>query len=204
MAEIQSGHTPDKKIESYWINCKIPWVSLNDSTQLKSIDYIENTAYKINEKGLNNSSARILPPRAVIFTRDASIGLSAITQTDMAVSQHIIAWLCDTEKAYPEYLLLTFYAMAEELERYTFGATIKTIGLPDVNKLVGVFPNMDTQKEIAAHVFKEKKRLTEAIELAQSQITFLLERRTALISAAVTGKIDIRDWEPPEANDNNE
>ncbi len=34
-------------------------------------------------------------------------------------------------------------------------------------------------------------------ELAVKQIVFLQERRTALISAAVTGKIDVRNWQPP-------
>ena len=28
-------------------------------------------------------------------------------------------------------------------------------------------------------------------------IELLQERKTALISAAVTGKIDVRDWQPP-------
>lgn len=32
---------------------------------------------------------------------------------------------------------------------------------------------------------------------AETQITLLQERRTALISAAVTGKIDVRHWQPP-------
>jgi type I restriction enzyme S subunit len=35
------------------------------------------------------------------------------------------------------------------------------------------------------------------IERAKLQITLLQERRTALISAAVTGKIDVRHWQPP-------
>jgi len=41
---------------------------------------------------------------------------------------------------------------------------------------------------------------TEA--LAESQINLLQERRTALISAAVTGKIDVRNWQPPTTPQN--
>ena len=37
---------------------------------------------------------------------------------------------------------------------------------------------------------------------AQSAIQLMKERRTALISAAVTGKIDVRNWQNP--NNNNE
>ncbi|WP_249744315.1 restriction endonuclease subunit S, partial [Serratia marcescens] len=78
-AKIESGHTPSKTKSEYWVNCIIPWVSLNDSKQLKDVDYIEDTTYKISELGMANSSAHLLPARAVVFTRDASIGLSAIT-----------------------------------------------------------------------------------------------------------------------------
>ncbi|SEF88312.1 type I restriction enzyme, S subunit [Marinobacterium lutimaris] len=60
-AKIESGHTPDKKIEEYWIDCDIPWVSLNDSKTLKVVDYIEDTKYKVNLLGIQNSSARLLP-----------------------------------------------------------------------------------------------------------------------------------------------
>ena len=39
----------------------------------------------------------------------------------------------------------------------------------------------------------------QVIVRAELQISLLQERRTALISAAVTGKIDVRDWQPAAA-----
>ena len=45
VAEMESGHTPDKKIAAYWENGDIPWVSLNDTGYLKDNDYISDTAY---------------------------------------------------------------------------------------------------------------------------------------------------------------
>jgi type I restriction enzyme S subunit len=194
VAKLESGHTPDKKIESYWVDCDIPWVSLNDSTQLKQVDYITETAFYLNEKGIENSSARKLPARCVVFTRDASIGLAAVTTEIMAVSQHVIAWVCDEDKVIPEYLLLVFYAMKDELDRYTAGATLKTIGLPDVNKLSAAFPNTETQNKIIKHVFSEMKKFDLLIEKSELAVGIIKERRTALISAAVTGKIDVRNW----------
>ncbi len=198
VAKIESGHTPDKKNESYWIDCDIPWVSLNDSTQLKQVDYISETSIYLNEKGIANSSARKLPPRTVVFTRDASIGLAAITTKVMAVSQHVIAWVCLEEKVIPEFLLLIFYAMSEEFNRYTFGATLKTIGMADINKLTGAFPPIEEQKKIIEHVFKMRETLNVLISKAEHSILLMQERRTALISAAVTGKIDVRTWQAPQ------
>ena len=196
-ARIESGHTPDKKKEEYWVDCDIPWVSLNDSKQLKKADYIADTSTKVNDLGIANSSARLLPKEAVVFTRDASIGLSAITTKPMAVSQHLIAWLCAKEKLVPEYLLLIFYAMESEFERYTFGATIKTIGMDDVRSLTAAFPPMEEQKQLVAWAFRKKETLRAGLDAAEKTILLLKERRSALISAAVTGKIDVRNWQPP-------
>ena len=144
-------------------------------------------------------SAHLLPEKAVVFTRDAPIGLSAITTKPMAVSQHLIAWICEEEKVVPEYLLLVFYAMEKEFERYTFGATIKTIGMDDVRSLTAAFPDIDEQKKLISWAFTKLERLKSALQKAESTIALLQERRTALISAAVTGKIDLRGWQPPQS-----
>ncbi|WP_412501871.1 restriction endonuclease subunit S [Shewanella chilikensis] len=196
-AKIDSGHTPSRQVEEYWIDCNIPWVSLNDSKTLKIVDYLTDTKHKISELGMSNSSAHLLPAHSVVFTRDASIGLSAILDKPMAVSQHLIAWICDHTRLLPEFLLLAFYAMEKEFERYTFGATIKTIGMDDVRSLTAAFPPLTEQSTIAKWAFEKMSSLDKGIVKAESVVGILRERRTALISAAVTGKIDLRGWTPP-------
>ncbi|HBX9940470.1 restriction endonuclease subunit S [Klebsiella variicola] len=200
-AKIESGHTPSRTKPEYWVSCNIPWVSLNDSKQLKEVDYIEDTFYKISELGMANSSAHLLPARAVVFTRDASIGLSAITTKSMAVSQHLIAWICDEKFIIPEFLLLVFYAMEKEFERYTFGATIKTIGMDNVRGLKATFPPIEEQRNLIDWAFSKIEKIKSSINKVEDMLSLLQERRTALISAAVTGKIDVRDWVAPDTQD---
>ncbi|KZL21974.1 restriction endonuclease subunit S [Pseudovibrio sp. Ad37] len=65
-------------------------------------------------------------------------------------------------------------------------------------KLSLTLPPYKEQKEIAAFLVKSDSLTQELVSKAKSAITLLKERRTALISAAVTGKIDVRDWEPPK------
>ncbi len=203
-AKIESGHTPSRTKPEYWLSCNIPWVSLNDSKQLKEVDYIEDTFYKISELGMANSSAHLLPARAVVFTRDASIGLSAITTKPMAVSQHIIAWVCDEDFIIPEFLLLVFYAMEKEFERYTFGATIKTIGMDNIRELKSTFPPVEEQRNLINWAFNKIEKIKSSIDKVEDMLSLLQERRTALISAAVTGKIDVRDWVAPDTQESEE
>lgn len=191
VARVESGHTPSRTVEDYWIDCTIPWVSLNDSGQLRHVDYISDTAYEINELGLANSSARLLPERAVVFSRDATVGLCAITTKPMAVSQHFVAYICG-DLLLPEYLLLTLKAMAQHLERLSLGATIPTVGMDDVRTLECLLPPVCEQHAMVEHLqgrMAHLNRLEEAINL---EVHRLIEYRSALITAAVTGRIDVR------------
>ena len=76
-------------------------------------------------------------------------------------------------------------------------STIKTIGMDDVRSLSAAFPNLDEQNRIVEWVFSQIENLKSIIFEAEQTIALLQERRTALISAAVTGKIDVRDWVAP-------
>ena len=197
VARMESGHTPDKKVDAYWNDGEIPWVSLQDTGRLKNQDYISDTGSYTNELGLRNSSARLLPPRSVIFSRDATIGLCAITDRSMAVSQHFIAWIC-SETVLPEYLLRVFDTMQEELVRLTMGATLRTIGMPDVKTLTTPIPTVLEQHQIVAFVQEETAAIDALIAKVGQAIDRLAEYRTALISAAVTGKIDVRSYHGSE------
>ena len=189
IAVLQSGHTPDRKVNAYWEDCDIPWVSLNDTEILRAGDYISDTTIKINQLGLANSSARMLPERAVVFTRDATIGESSITTRPMAVSQHIIAWLCVNERAVEEFLLLAIYGMRGELLRLTNGSTIGTIGLSDVKSIRIALPSPSEQSDIVSSIFRQKSELEDIFQTVEKSIEQLSEYRSALITTAVTGQM---------------
>jgi type I restriction enzyme S subunit len=117
----------------------------------------------------------------------------------MAVSQHIIAWVCGT-KITPEFLLRVFYAMEPALERYTFGATIKTIGMDDVRELVTPVPPPSEQRGIVEDVVARCDQLDVTTSRVLVQIDRLREYRQALIAAAVTGQLDVSSADvSPEA-----
>ena len=56
-------------------------------------------------------------------------------------------------------------------------------------------PTLKEQVEIVGYIQKNTEKLDELINHSQKAIQYIKERKTALISAAVTGKIDVRDWE---------
>lgn len=62
-------------------------------------------------------------------------------------------------------------------------------------------PPADEQWRIVNVVLKRYKAIDTAVERVNRGLELLQERRSALISAAVTGKIDIRDWQQPESSE---
>ncbi len=196
VAKLESGHTPNRSIAEYWENCTIPWVTLNDVGYLKDHEYIFETTNYINSLGIANSSARSLPAGTVILSRDATVGRCGILGRPMATSQHFVDWICHEELS-PKYLLLVFRGpMQQEFERLTMGATIRTIGMPDVNGFCVPIPPITEQEQIVLHIDSETTKIDTLISRIRECIEKLKEYSAALISAAVTGKIDVREEIP--------
>lgn len=198
VSTLASGHTPSRTVDEYWVNCNIPWVSLNDSKMLREKDSISETHYQISELGLANSSAILLPAGVVVFSRDATVGLCAITEVPMAVSQHFVAYICG-EKIQGKYLLFALKAMNQHLQSLQTGSTIVTIGMPEVRGLNCPLPSITEQTAIVKHIDSVTAKIDQMLTNTQSAITRLTEYRSALITAATTGKIDVRNWQAMES-----
>jgi len=77
------------------------------------------------------------------------------------------------------------------------GATFREITLEKLRKTPIALPPIEEQQTIVSYVRKQQGRFSALVAAAETQTALLQERRTALISAAVTGKIDVRHWQPP-------
>jgi type I restriction enzyme S subunit len=60
-------------------------------------------------------------------------------------------------------------------------------------------PSIGEQEKIVESVEQKISKLEKLLSVAEKKNALLSERRTALISAAVTGKIDVRNWQPAQA-----
>jgi len=97
------------------------------------------------------------------------------------------------------YLFRTKLAQSE-FKRWSRGIMEMRLRLyfEELGRIPMPFPPEEEQNKIVAEIEKLETKYDEIIEKADIQITLLQERRTALISAAVTGKIDVRNWQTTE------
>ena len=83
-----------------------------------------------------------------------------------------------------------------QLDSLLIGSTFKRINVEDIRSFLIVSPPKDEQVEIRISLHGKTERYGALISDAEEAIRLIQERRTALISAAVTGKIDVRHWQP--------
>lgn len=116
LAEIVGGGTPSTSMGSYW-DGDIDWYA---PAEIGEQIYLESSQRKITEKGLNKSSAKILPIGTVLFTSRAGIGKTAILLKEGCTNQGFQSIVPNKEKL-DSYFIFT---RSEELKRYgeTVGA----------------------------------------------------------------------------------
>ncbi|MFO1315867.1 MAG: restriction endonuclease subunit S [Burkholderiales bacterium] len=194
VARLESGHTPSRQHPEYWENCTVPWFTLADIWRVRKAGQVvvSETAEKVSELGLANSSARKLPAGTVILSRTASVGFPAIMGTEMATSQDFGAWICGP-RLHNVYLYYVLLAMRPELDRLMIGSTHKTIYMPDIEAFRCPLPPVEEQRSIAEYLTRGTQRIDTIIAKTRESIELITRRRSALITAAVTGQIDLRE-----------
>lgn len=198
VARQETGHTPSRKDPSYWVpeDCVIPWISLADVWQLRSGEkvYLDDTSEKISAFGMANSSARLLPKDTVVLSRTASVGFVAIMGCPMATTQDFAAWICGpTIKS--KFLYYVLRAMKPEFRRLMMGSTHQTIYMPDIRSFRTPVPPLDEQDRIIRALDASIGTYRQVHGKVVASVEKLREYRVALITAAVTGQIDVDTYE---------
>ncbi|PIE42718.1 MAG: hypothetical protein CSA50_08990 [Gammaproteobacteria bacterium] len=104
-------------------------------------------------------------------------------------------------KGYAAYCLRV-KGFIKEVVAQSVGVSYPAINASDLVNIKVPKPAIDEQQKIANFLDHETAKIDILIEKQQQMIKLIQERRTALISAAVTGKIDVRNWEAPKPTAN--
>ena len=212
------------EVPEHWAVAQLKFNTLQMQTgpfgsQLHAEDYIDNGVPLVNPAHMSdgyikpdmqvtvdeNTLLRLgrhqLSKGDLIFARRGELGRCAV------VTSSEEGWLCGTgslratlaPKLAPEYsfLLVTSRGVVSELSLESKGSTMENLNTETLGRVRLPVPPLREQKKILEYVHDESGRYRGIIDRVRSAIHLMRERRTALISAAVTGKIDVRNWQPP-------
>ena len=170
LADVIGGGTPDTTVKSYW-DGEIQWFTPSEIGKNKFVDASLRT---ITEDGLNNSSAKLLPPNTILLSSRATIGECSLSLRECATNQgfqSLVSKKCNVDFLY--YLIQT---KKKDLIRKSCGSTFLEISANEVRKIQVSVPSDVEQQKIAGLLSLIDKRIAtqnKIIEDLQSLISGL-------------------------------
>ena len=194
-ARIGSGTTPQSDSYEYY-DGDTPWVT---TSALRETTIFE-TAKTVTAMALRDHTTLSLYPAGalVIAMYGATIGRLGILGVPATVNQACCVFAEPTrlQTSFVYYWLMGF---RDVLISHSVGGGQPNLSQQDLRALRIPAPAAREQAQIADFLDAQTKRLDELVRRAQSAVERLREYRTSLITAAVTGKIDVRELATPAA-----
>lgn len=192
--QFRSGGTPNTDIADYW-NGDIPWVSAKDMKALRISDAEDH----ITSTAVSESATSIVPVGTVLIVARSGILRHtlpvAVALREVAINQDIKGLLPNKDQIVS--LFFAYWVQGHQPALLTLwrqqGATVESLDFEKLKTAVLPLPPVREQSAIADFLNRETAVIDCMIEKVEAAIERLLEYRSALITAAVTGKIDVRD-----------
>ena len=179
------GGTPSTKVQSYYENGTISWVTPTDITKNNSLCLL-STEKKITKEGLDHSSAKMLPAETILMTSRASVGFFGICDFEVCTNQGFISCV-PFDNNFQMFLLYNLMNRVEEIRIKAGGSTYLEISK-------SVFRNFDIicPKDNLICLFqKEAHQLLERMRMICKQIRLLTEARDRLLPKLMSGEIEV-------------
>ena len=175
----------------------IPFVSA-EAIRNRRIDFGRIRGY-ISEEDHRRFSKKYSPRAGDIYMvkSGATTGRIAMVEDDRAFNiwSPLAAIRCDPTVARRRFIFYSLHSKEFQTEvelSWSFG-TQQNLGMGVIQNLPVPLPPLPEQRAIAAYLDAETAQIERLIEKVEAAIEKLAEYRSALINAAVTGKIDVRD-----------
>lgn len=139
--------------------------------------------------------------RDLLVTTRGTLGRTFIYNTDLLAILHpcLIRLQCNETKVKPELLALIIERSGYAMEQILISSNSTTIEViyseSLINTVISVPKALSEQCKLLDYIEKQEASFSKLIAHAYHSIELMKERKSALISATVTGKIDIRDWQ---------
>ena len=183
-----------------------------DTTPDQIIEYVEISDVEA-DRGITRRSAMAFgdaPSRARRRVRPGDVLVSTVRTYLRAIAT--VPEDCDAlvvstgfavfrpRRVHPRFLSYVFYSeyLISEIIARSVGVSYPAINASEIARLPIPLPPPAEQRAIAAFLDRECGKIDTLTSEAERAIALLKERRAALISAAVTGKIDVRGLVPAE------
>lgn len=197
-ADISTGTTPSTDNEEYWKEPTENWYTPSDFCEEKV--HLETSSRKVSTTAFQESACRVFKKDVVLVVGiGATLGKIGISSVECSANQQINA-IEFYDNVYPLFGVYYLSSLKEVMKSLASAATLAIMNQSVTGSIPFVCPTLDEQKEIADYLEKKTKSIGSLLNQIEVQIVELKSYKSTLITEAVTGKIDLRDWKPKEEN----
>jgi type I restriction enzyme S subunit len=170
-----------------------PWVTVAEITKDDDV-YLTETDTFLTRKG--SDQCRVFKCGTLLISNSgATLGVPKILSLDANANDGVVGF--ESLSLRHEYAYFYLSTLTEDIrERVKQGSGQPNLNTDLVKEIAVPIPPEVEVNAIVDSIVKMRERFSALVSNARNAIELMQERRTALISAAVTGKIDVRDWEP--------
>ena len=162
---VVSGGTPNRNVSEFWNNGSIRWVK---TTELQN-NVICNTDEKITQAGLDNSSAKIIPPNTVLiamYGQGKTRGMTGYTSIECATNQ-ACACILPCEQFNQNYLWRYMILSYDKLRDMAKGGNQPNLNIGIIKNFPVLKPPIELQNDLAAFVERvdqQKQTVQQSLE----------------------------------------
>jgi len=197
-AVVSNGATPSRENPAYWENGSVGWLN---SSKVNDV-FIYDAEQFITDLAVKQTSVRVINKNDLVMAitgEGQTRGRIAVSNITGTINQHLASISISVTSLNHMYL---FYWLTSQYDRIRFessgaGSTKGAITCSDIIKYPTPIPPLQEQREFVDYLDSCSQYFDALNKKSAEAVSLLQERRTALIAAAVTGKIDVRNWQSP-------
>lgn len=191
-AAVGHGYTPSRERDDYWTGGTIPWLSSSVVNQPE----VTSAGEFVTEIALRECHLPVVEPGSVlvgITGQGKTRGLATVLSIGATVNQNLAYITPNSGRVHPWFLRWVLFAAYDYLRVISDdpGGTQGALTGEELAALRVPLPALTEQRAIVEHISKEMTKLDAMRRVSQRTIDLLKERRSALITAAVTGQLEV-------------
>lgn len=191
---IGNGSTPRRDNPVYWSDDGFPWLN----SAVVNRDMVDSSEQFVSEAALTECHLPVVEPGSVLVGltgQGKTRGMATLLASTATVNQHLAYVTPEADSWDPRFLVWTLRSAYEDLRALSDenGSTKGGLTCADLKAFRVARPDMAEQRRIAAYLDEQMDKIDKLIAESERFIDLSRERRAALITAAVTGQIDVRE-----------
>lgn len=188
IVDLIGGGTPKTSIDEYW-GGEVPWFSVVDAPNPSDV-FVLNTEKSITRKGLENSSAKLLPKGTTIISARGTVGKCAVVVQPMAINQSCYA--IRGKDGFPDYYVYyTILLRVSDLQQRGHGSVFNTITRDTFRSINTCVGSSELLRSFDQTVSPYMDRIVSNIE----QTSILSQSHDALLPKLLSGEMALQEME---------